>query len=59
MQLRNFDQKVQLFRLIRIFTDYHLAISHFKICLHLNSRVLGASYLLVVADFTLLKRYFE
>ena len=54
MQFRNFDQKVQFFRLIRIFTDYHLAIS-----LCLNSRVLGASYLLVVADFTLLKRYFE
>ena len=27
MQFRNFDQKVQLFRLIRIFTDFHLAIS--------------------------------
>ena len=27
MQFRNFDQKVQSFSLIRIFTDYYLAIS--------------------------------
>ena len=27
MQFRNFDQKVQLFILIRIFTDYNLATS--------------------------------